>query len=53
MSTDDAFPKLQERLLELHPYEVPEIIALPIERGLPAFLDWVTAETRAEGDTPC
>ena len=30
-----------------HPYELPEIIAVPIERGLPAYLDWVAAETIA------
>jgi periplasmic divalent cation tolerance protein len=28
-----------------HPYELPEIIAVPITRGLPAYLDWVRAET--------
>ncbi len=28
-----------------HPYELPEIIAVPIERGLAAYLDWVAAET--------
>ena len=28
-----------------HPYEVPEIIAWPIERGLNAYLDWVRRET--------
>ena len=31
-----------------HPYELPEIIAVPIERGLPAYLDWIDAETRPE-----
>lgn len=29
----------------LHPYEVPEIIALPITRGLPAYLEWVAQTT--------
>jgi periplasmic divalent cation tolerance protein len=29
-----------------HPYELPEIIAVPIERGLPAYLEWVAAETQ-------
>lgn len=40
---------LQSRLAELHPYEVPEILALPVENGLPAYLAWVGAETEAEG----
>jgi periplasmic divalent cation tolerance protein len=29
-----------------HPYELPEIIAVPIERGLPTYLAWVEDETR-------
>ena len=28
-----------------HPYDVPEIIALPVERGLPAYLDWVARQS--------
>lgn len=28
-----------------HPYEVPELIAIPITHGLPAYLDWVAKET--------
>lgn len=36
---------LAARLAELHPYDVPEIIALPVDRGLPAYLDWLAAET--------
>jgi|SRR2546422_5959867 len=31
----------------LHPYEVPEVIALPIASGFPAYLSWVSDETRA------
>ena len=35
-----------ERLIrECHPYELPEIIAVPIAGGLPAYLEWLTAET--------
>lgn len=33
------------RAAELHPYDVPELLALPVEAGLPAYLDWVRAET--------
>ena len=29
-----------------HPYELPEIIAVPIEHGLPAYLSWLDAETK-------
>jgi periplasmic divalent cation tolerance protein len=44
-STATAYAALEARIRELHPYEVPEIIALPVERGLPAYLNWVAAET--------
>jgi periplasmic divalent cation tolerance protein len=35
------FPALASRLRELHPYELPEIIACPISQGLPDYLNWV------------
>lgn len=37
-----VYPRLEQRLKALHPYEVPEIIALPIESGLPEYLQWVS-----------
>ena len=36
-----AYPRLETRLRELHPYEVPEIIALPIQSGSAAYLNWI------------
>jgi periplasmic divalent cation tolerance protein len=36
---------VQKRVRELHSYEVPEIIAMPIAQGLPAYLEWVVAST--------
>ncbi len=44
-STAAAYPTLEKTIRELHPYEVPEIIALPINRGLPAYLNWLAEET--------
>ncbi len=44
-TTAERYPALEKALRECHPYELPEIIAVPIERGLPAYLDWVGAET--------
>lgn len=38
---------LQEQVQRLHPYDVPEFLALPVARGLPAYLEWVLAETGA------
>jgi periplasmic divalent cation tolerance protein len=45
-TTVDAYPRLEAELRKLHPYAVPEIIAIPISAGLPAYLDWVKTETR-------
>lgn len=45
-TTEDRYPALEQALREAHPYELPEIVAVPIERGLAAYLDWVAAETR-------
>jgi periplasmic divalent cation tolerance protein len=39
------FPELQERVRALHPYELPEIIALPISQGFPPYLSWVAQES--------
>lgn len=44
-STAAGYPALESRIKALHPYDIPEIIALPISRGLPAFLNWVTDES--------
>lgn len=38
--------RLTARVRELHPYQVPEIIALPVAAGSQDYLDWVTQETR-------
>jgi len=37
---------LEKRIKELHPYELPEIIAVPIERGLTEYLNWVSENTK-------
>jgi periplasmic divalent cation tolerance protein len=46
-TTAERYPALEQALRAGHPYELPEIIAVPIERGLPAYLEWVVAETRS------
>ena len=45
-TTRAAYPALEAALRKAHPYEVPEIIALPVAMGLPAYLAWVADETR-------
>lgn len=46
-TTNDAYARLEKKILQIHPYEVPEIIALPISGGNKAYLDWVERETQA------
>lgn len=42
-----VYPQLEARIRELHPYQVPEIIALPIQTGSAAYLDWIADNTGA------
>ena len=44
-STSESYAALEAAIRAGHPYELPEIIAVPIERGLPAYLDWIGAQT--------
>jgi len=39
------YAALEQAIRAAHPYELPEIVAVPIERGLAAYLDWVSSET--------
>ena len=43
-TTRDRYAALESAIRVLHPYELPEIIAVPVVAGLPAYLDWVTQE---------
>jgi periplasmic divalent cation tolerance protein len=45
-TTAERYPELEKALRAGHPYELPEIVAVPIERGLPAYLEWVASETK-------
>lgn len=45
-TTAERYPALEQALRAAHPYELPEIIAVPVARGLPAYLEWVAGETR-------
>lgn len=46
-TTVDRLQALRERLLQIHPYDVPEMLALPVEVGHDAYLAWVRAEVAA------
>ena len=39
------YAKLEQLIKSMHPYELPEIIAVPISNGLPAYLKWIDEET--------
>lgn len=45
-TTAAAYPALEAALHAEHPYEVPEIIAVPITHGLPDYLDWLRSNVR-------
>jgi periplasmic divalent cation tolerance protein len=40
-TTDSAFPRLQQKLKELHSYELPECVALAMTAGSPSYLKWI------------
>jgi periplasmic divalent cation tolerance protein len=42
------YAALEAAIRAQHPYQTPEIIALPVAHGLPAYLAWVAAETEAD-----
>jgi periplasmic divalent cation tolerance protein len=44
-TTSAAYARLEAAILAQHPYELPEIIAVPVSAGLPAYLQWVVQET--------
>lgn len=45
-TTAERYPALEQALRAGHPYELPEIIAVRVESGLPDYLQWVAGETR-------
>jgi periplasmic divalent cation tolerance protein len=48
-TTEERYAALEQAIRTRHPYELPEIVAVRIERGLAAYLEWLAAET---GTTP-
>lgn len=43
-TTEKKFESLRDRIVALHPYECPEVIAWPITHGLPSYLGWIAQE---------
>jgi periplasmic divalent cation tolerance protein len=44
----ESFSALRDALVELHPYELPELIAVPIAAGYAPYLDWLDASSRED-----
>jgi len=49
-TTRAAYPRLEKLIQVAHPYELPEIIAVPVTAGLPAYLNWIDYETTVTKD---
>jgi periplasmic divalent cation tolerance protein len=45
-TTAERYPALEAHIREHHSYDVPEIVLMPIVAGNPAYLEWVSTETR-------
>lgn len=45
-TTEARYAEVERIIRELHPYELPEIIRVPITGGLPQYLQWITNETQ-------
>ncbi len=52
-TTTQRYAALEAAIRARHPYELPEIIAVPIVHGLPQYLAWVAAETLVADDLQC
>jgi len=50
-TTRARFAALRDRVVFLHPYELPEVIAVDIALGLPPYLEWIASET-SRASTP-
>jgi periplasmic divalent cation tolerance protein len=50
-TTSTRYQALELRLMALHPYEVPEIMALPVRAGAERYLDWLAEEIRPPAAT--
>jgi len=46
-TAEERYPELEAVIRSHHPYELPEIVAVSVERGLPEYLAWVAQSTAA------
>lgn len=50
-TTHDVYPDLEAAIRALHPYDLPEIIAVPITAGLTPYLDWIASYCNRSTDS--
>lgn len=46
-TTGARYADVEQFIRQSHPYELPEIVAVEVDRGLPAYLQWISSETLA------
>ncbi len=51
-TTRERYAELERAILEAHPYDLPEIIALPVEHGFANYLGWIEAECKPAPGSP-
>jgi len=51
-TTRAGLPALSARIVELHPYELPEVVAVEVAGGLSAYLDWVAEQVAGDEASP-
>jgi periplasmic divalent cation tolerance protein len=49
-TTDQVYPALEKRILELHPYELPEVLAVPVTVGLAGYVEWIIDSVGPAGE---
>jgi periplasmic divalent cation tolerance protein len=49
-TTSSAYPELEAAIKSQHPYDLPEIIALPVAFGWMPYMDWIVKETKKDCD---
>lgn len=50
-TTSDKVAGAIAKIKEMHPYEVPELLSLPVDTGFQPYLDWIAGETRPQEQT--
>jgi periplasmic divalent cation tolerance protein len=48
-TTQQRFAQLRQAILSSHPYDLPEVLAVPVSEGHLPYLQWIAAETRQDG----